>query len=132
MEKDTNDRHGNVIPGHWRRDPRPLAQAAQRSDAQDHDELETLASIARSTIADLEHYDEPEAAARLQDASRRFAAFSEQLRGAPNHALGSVNRLARRHPLLLAGGCVAVGYALMRVLAKRRESRRNDEGGING
>lgn len=123
MDNDSNERPhkrpGKIISGHWQQDAQEQLRARIQADQSHTDELEALAQVARSTIADLENLDAAPSADRLQEAARQLAAMRDALNNASGHAAHTVNRFARTHPFWLAAGGLAVGFLASRVLLKR-------------
>lgn len=125
MDNDSNDRPhkrpSKIISGHWQQDAQEQLRARIQAEQVHTDELEALARIARSTIADLENPDAPQSADRLQEAARQLAALRDAVNNYSGHAVHSVGRFARSHPLWLAAGGLVLGYAASRVLRTRRD-----------
>lgn len=124
MDNDSKDRPhkrpAKIISGHWQHDAQERLRARIQAEQSHTDELEALANIARSTIADLENPDAVASPDRLREAGRQLAALRDALNNYSGHAVHSVDRFARKHPLWLAVGGVAVGILVSRVLRKRR------------
>ncbi|OLU32639.1 hypothetical protein BVH03_06650 [Pseudomonas sp. PA15(2017)] len=129
MDNDSKDRPhkrpAKIISGHWQHDAQEQLRARIQAEQSHTDELEALANIARSTIADLENPDAVVSPDRLREATRQLAALRDTLNNYSGHAVHSVDRFAREHPLWLAAGGLAVGVLVSRVLRKRR-SRADD------
>jgi len=124
MENQNHDRPhkrpAKIIAGHWQHDAQEQLRARIQAEQVHTDELEALANIARSTIADLENSDAVQSPDRLREAARQLALLRDALNNYSGHAVHSVDRFARKHPLWLAAGGLAVGLVLSRVLSKRR------------
>ena len=124
MDNDSKERPHKrptkVISGHWQQDAQEQLRARIQAEQAHTDELEALANIARSTIADLENPDAAASPDRLREAARQLAALRDALNNYSGHAVHSVDQFARKHPLWLAAGGLAVGILVSRVLRKRR------------
>ena len=124
MDNDSKDRPhkrpAKIISGHWQHDAQEQLRARIQAEQSHTDELEALANIARSTIADLENSDAVASPDRLREAARQLATLRDTLNNYSGHAVHSVDRFAREHPLWLAAGGLAVGILVSRVLRKRR------------
>lgn len=129
MDNDSKERPhkrpAKVISGHWQQDAQEQLRARIQAEQSHTDELEALANIARSTIADLENPDAVASPDRLREAASQLAALRDALNNYSGHAVHSVDRFARKHPLWLAAGGLAVGILVSRLLRKRR-SRADD------
>ncbi|SDI87345.1 hypothetical protein SAMN05216588_12724 [Pseudomonas flavescens] len=123
MDNDSKERPhkrpGKIISGHWQQDAQEQLRARIQADQAHTDELEALAQIARSTIADLENPDAVPSPDRLRQAARQLAAMRDTLNNASGHAVHSVDRFARSHPFWLAAGGLVAGLVIARVLDKR-------------
>lgn len=123
MDNDSKERPhkrpGKIISGHWQQDAQEQLRARIQADQSHTDELEALAQVARSTIADLENLDAAPSADRLQEAARQLAALRDALNNASGHAVHTVDRLAHTHPFWLAAAGLAAGFLASRVLLKR-------------
>lgn len=124
MDNDNNDRPhkrpAKVIAGHWQQDAEQQLRARIQAEQSHTDDLEALAHIARSTIADLENPDAAQSPDRLQEAARQLAVLRDALNDYRSQAVQGVDRFARTHPLWLAAGGLALGFAVSRVLCQRR------------
>ena len=122
MDNDSNERPHKrpptLISGHWQHDAEEQLRARIQTDQSHNDELEALASMARSTIADLENLDAAHAPDRLREAARQLTALRDALNNVRSDAVDSVDRFARAHPFWLAAGGLAFGLALSLVLRK--------------
>ncbi len=127
MDNDSKDRPhkrpARIISGHWQHDAQEQLRARIQAEQSHTDELEALANIARSTIADLENPDAAPSPDRLREAARQLAALRDTLNNYSGHAVHSVDRFARQHPLWLAAGGLAAGLLVSRVLCKRRSRK---------
>ncbi|UCJ14650.1 hypothetical protein K5Q02_12175 [Pseudomonas sp. MM211] len=126
MDNDSKERPhkrpGKIISGHWQQDAQEQLRARIQADQSHTDELEALAQVARSTIADLENLDAAPSPDRLREAARQLATMRDALNNASGHAVHTVDRFARTHPFWLAAGGLAVGFLASRVLVKRERS----------
>lgn len=117
-----NKRPAKITSGHWRQDAQEQLRARIQADQSHTDELEALAQMARSTIADLENPDAPQSPDRLREAARQLAALRDALNNVRGDAVYKVDRFAHTHPFWLAAGGIALGFALSHVLCKRERS----------
>jgi len=126
MDNDNHERPHKrpptLISGHWQQDAEEQLRARMQADQSHTDELEALAKMARSTIADLENSDAVQSPDRLREAARQLAALRDALNTARGDAVHSVERFAHTHPFWLAVGGLAAGFALSRVLCKRERT----------
>lgn len=126
MDNDNHERPHKrpptLISGHWQQNAEERLRARIQADQAHTDELEALANMARSTIADLENLDSAQLPDRLRDATRQLALLRDALNNARGHAAHRVERFAHSHPFWLAAGGLACGLALSQLLSKRERA----------
>lgn len=126
MDNDSNERPHKrpptLISGHWQQDAEEQLRASIHADQAHTDQLEALANMARSTIADLETLDGAHSPDRLREAAHQLAMLRDSLNNARGHAMHHVDRFVRTHPFWLVAGGLAFGFALSRVIGRRERA----------